>query len=142
MTKQLSVLITILSISLYSYGQSYVGFSGGYTNPIAYESKPENRDHLRISIREHKSGCYLSAHIKERLDRNFNIGLKSSISNLKLNYSHSDGGLGGRSGKNLEYNTYNLHLQVELEVKLIKNALYFNFGPELAIPVYSYKKVS
>jgi hypothetical protein len=140
MTKQLIILIITLSSTLCSFGQSYIGFSGGLNNPLLYESKPDYADHLNISNIETNKRSYIEFHIKKRKERDLNIGLKTSFSNLKVNYNHYDGGLGGGKGRRIEYDTYIIHLNMALETPLIKDVFYFSFGPELAIPIYSYKK--
>ncbi|MGB0882291.1 MAG: hypothetical protein ACPGSO_05015 [Vicingaceae bacterium] len=140
MIKRNFILLTILTISIFSYGQSYIGFSGGFTDPMAYISLPKYSGHLKISNLESKNGAYFSIHIKERVEKNFNLGLRTSVSNLKLRYGHYDGGLGGGTGKRIEYDTYIFLTQIEFEIRLIKNAFYLNFGPIISAPFYSYKK--
>lgn len=93
-----------------------------------------------LIILKQKKGSYIEFHLKERLGENFNLGLKAAFTNLKINHYHYDGGLGGGTGKQIEYNTYIFHPQMAFETRLIKNIMFLSFGPELAVPIYSYKK--
>lgn len=142
MTKQLSLLILILSFGLCSYGQSYIGFSGGYTNPLAYESISKNSGNFQVNNIESKSGFYFSSHIQGRSEKKINLGLKLSMSNLKINYGDYSASPGGGQRRNVEYDSYIFHTQIAFETQITKDVFYFSFGPEIAIPFYSSKKES
>ncbi len=139
MIKNIIISITSLLASLFSYSQSYYGFSGGLLQPMAYKSIPNyERNHSSGGFNE-KNSFYFSSHLKERLVRRYNFGFSFSFSYLDINFHESySGKFNDGTSSDVSLTSYRLLPQLDMELAIIKKRLFLNFGPRVEIPIKAY----
>ena len=138
-----STKISFYKERLFSYSQSYVGFSGGLLQPMAYKYIQGNHPYSSSGGFDEKNSFFISAHIKERLARRYNFGFSFSLSYLDVNYYESYfNKIGGSQSSDINLTSFRLHTQLDMELAIIKTHFFFNFGPRVETPVssYSYNK--
>lgn len=135
MVKQISITIIFILTSLLCHCQSYIGFGGGINQPLAYEKveKHSSTDNFKEDV-----GFYFNAFIKERLNRRFNFGFSFAVSSLDISYRNTRSEKVSTTISMVELESYRLFPQLDLELAVIKKYVFFNFGPKMDIPLYTY----
>jgi len=149
MIKHFFILITLTLICLFSYGQSYIGFSGGYYLPKINKNEPRHQSSgsgpftsLKISAKS-KPSFFFAANYQERTNKIFNLGISLIYKLQLINYVKKTFTIGHFKSHNntiADYQNHYLNFLVNLEFKPIKRLpVFFNISPSIDFLIHSKK---